>query len=65
MNFFILLDGADLAWYTIILLVLISLIYIALIIKAIIEPTSQLTKMSKEEMDDHEYDQVKVPDEED
>ena len=46
MNFFILLDGESIAWYLILILVVVSLIYISMIIKAIIEPTSNLTKMT-------------------
>lgn len=63
MNFFILLQGENIEWYLILILVIVSLIYVYMIIKAIIEPSSELLKMTKEEMDDHEYDQVKVPDE--
>lgn len=63
MNFFLLLQGDSLAWYLILVMVIVSLVYVYMIIKAIIEPTSDLLQMTQEEMNDHEYDQVKVPDE--
>jgi hypothetical protein len=40
MNFFLLFDGNSMAWYIILLIVVISVIYIYIIIKAIIEPSS-------------------------
>ena len=40
MNFFILLNGTDMPWYAILILIIVSLVYVAMIIKAIIEPTS-------------------------
>lgn len=37
-----------------------SLIYLGFIIKVITEPVTQLKQMSKEEMDDHEYERINV-----
>ena len=39
-----------------------SMIYLGFIIHAIREPVTELKKMTKEEMEDHEYERVLVED---
>lgn len=42
---------------------LLFLIYIALIIKVVIEPVGELKEMTPEELDDHEYEKLDVKEE--
>ena len=56
LNFFIIFDGSDLPWFVYLVIGIVACVYIALIFKAIREPVGPLTKMTKEELNDHEYD---------
>ena len=61
MNFVEIYNNAKVVSVWIMLLIIIaSLIYISFIIIAIREPLSPLRKMTKEEIEDHEYDRVEV-----
>ena len=60
MNFAILADGPDLKWFEFVIIGVISIIYLALIGYAIYYPTSPLKPISKEDIEDHEYNRIEV-----
>ncbi len=63
MNFVIILsdsDGLFDNWTLLCAIIIGSTIYIGFIISAIMEPVSTLKKMTKEEMEDHEYERINV-----
>ncbi len=57
MNFVIIfLESEFDNWKPVVGLAIMSIIYIAFIVQSILEPLSPLKKMTKAEMEDHEYD---------
>jgi len=60
-NFFVVFTSVTLnVWWHWVLLIIGSLIYIGLILIIIIEPIKPLRKMTKAEINDHEYEQLIV-----
>lgn len=49
-------------WKPVLGIVVISIIYIAFIVQSILEPLSPLKKMTKAEMEDHEYERIIIDD---
>ena len=49
-------------WQHLVPTALVTIIYLALIAIATVEPISELKKMTKEEQDDHEYERVVIDD---
>ena len=47
-------------WTQIVMVITAAVAYTGLIILVIIEPTKPLRKMTKEEMEDHEYDRLEI-----
>ena len=63
MNFVIIfLEAKFEDWRPVLLIVAVSIIYIAFIVQSILEPLSPLKKMTKAEMEDHEYDRIIIDD---
>lgn len=63
MNFVIIFMEAELNdWRLIAFIVVMSLIYIAFIIQTIMEPLSELKKLTKAELEDHEYERIIIED---
>lgn len=61
MNFVIILNqGNFTSWLEYGGIALFGVIYIALIMMAICEPTKPLKAISKEELEDHEYDRIEI-----
>ena len=59
MNFVIIFMEAQFTdWRPVAVVVLISIIYIAFIVQSIMEPLTPLKKMTKEELEDHEYERI-------
>jgi hypothetical protein len=59
MNFVIIFIEADFEdWKPIAVIVLVSIVYIGFIVQSIIEPLSPLKKMTKAEIEDHEYERI-------
>ena len=47
------------------MIIIVSLLYISLIVIAIMEPVRDLKVLTKEELEDHEYDQILVDENDD
>ena len=63
MNFVIIFYESDLTQVWIILvIVVLSVIYISFIVVVILEPTKPLKRITKEELEDHEFDRVVIDD---
>ena len=64
MNFIIIFMEADFdSWRPIALICIISIIYLSFIISTVMEPLKDLKKMTKAEMEDHEYERIIIEDE--
>ena len=63
MNFVLLFeDTSHWTWATWVVVIIACILYMALQVKAIMEPVSPLVALTKEEMEDHEYEQVLIQD---
>ena len=63
MNFVIIFTETNMDdWRFVLIVVIVSIIYIAFIIASIIEPLTTLKKMTKAELEDHEYDRIIIED---
>jgi hypothetical protein len=49
-------------WKPVAAIVLVSIIYIAFIVQSILEPLTNLKKMTKAELEDHEYERIIIDD---
>ena len=59
MNFVIIFMEAQFEdWKPVAAIVLVSIIYIAFIVQSILEPLTNLKKMTKAELEDHEYERI-------
>ena len=63
MNFVIIFMEAQFDdWKPVAAIVLVSIIYIAFIVQSILEPLTNLKKMTKAELEDHEYERIIIDD---
>lgn len=63
MNFVIIFMEAQFEdWKPVAAIVLVSIIYIAFIVQSILEPLTNLKKMTKAELEDHEYERIIIDD---
>lgn len=63
MNFVIIFMEAQFSnWKPVLAIVAVSIIYIAFIVRSILEPLSPLKKMTKAEQEDHEYERIIIDD---
>ena len=61
MNFVLIFQkDTDFQWYHHVMIVVASLFYFFVIVKAILEPTTPLSPITQEDLDNHEYDQIEV-----
>tara|TARA_B110000305_G_C18904199_1_gene387760 strand:- start:82 stop:441 length:360 start_codon:yes stop_codon:yes gene_type:complete len=60
MNFVVVFTDFSWDWQHVVPTAILIVVYLALIIIAIIEPTSELKEMTREEQEDHEYERVQV-----
>lgn len=63
MNFVIIFMEAKFNdWKPVFVVVCVSIIYIAFIVQSILEPLTKLKKMTKAELEDHEYERIIIDD---
>ena len=63
MNFVIIFMEAQFDdWKPVAAIVLVSIIYIAFIVQSILEPLTNLKRMTKAELEDHEYERIIIDD---
>jgi natural resistance-associated macrophage protein 2 len=63
MNFVIIFMESNFdSWVPVAAIVVVSIIYVGFILQSIMEPLSKLKRMTKAEMEDHEYDRIIIDD---
>jgi natural resistance-associated macrophage protein len=63
MNFVIFFSDSEFtSWKTVAMVVVFCMVYVGFIINCIVEPISELKKLTKAELDDHEYERIVIDD---